>query len=184
MGQDYVAAYNLQELWVPAAIAAAAGLGARRAGWPGIAAAAALCAIGVAVVVKVATDPHLQRYDYRGAAELLRARTYRPRVIVVTPDNSLTPLAAYLPGVDYLPAGTRVREIVLLGMRSQDETTRARLFDPGYVPSVRGFKETERAEFDLYTEITLQARRPTAVDLSELQAARVGTGDAALLLQR
>src|SRR5215217_8063313 len=42
LGLDYLAAYNLQELWLPAAIVLAAGLGARRAGAIGVAAAGAL----------------------------------------------------------------------------------------------------------------------------------------------
>ena len=183
-GLDYLAAYNLQLLWLPAAIVVAAGLGARRARKAGIAAAAALCAIGVAVVVKAATDDHLQRYDYRDVAALLRPETQRPRAIVANPGNSLTPIAAYVPGIDYLPPGARVREIVFLGMRSQDESTRARAFDPGFAPRVPGFDQTERGDFDRYTLITLQAKRPTPVDLRQLQAARLGQDDAALILQR
>jgi hypothetical protein len=183
-GLDYLAAYNLQMLWLPAAIAVAAGFGARKAGWLGIGAAAALCALGVAVVLKIATDDHLQRYDYRAASDLLRPETYRPRAIVANPENSLTPFAAYLDGVDHLPPGARVREIVFVGMRSQDESTRARAFDPTYVPRVPGFRQTERAEFDLYTLITVRAPRPRPVDLRALQAARLGDDEAVLLLQR
>src|SRR4051812_36314333 len=184
-GFDYLAAYNLQLLWLPAAIVVAAGFGARRAGRTGIAAAAALCAIGIAVVVKVATDDHLQRYDYRDVAgQFLRGHPQRPRAIVANPGNSLTPIAAYVPGVDYLPPGARVREIVVLGMRSQDESTRARAFDPSFAPRVAGFRQTDRADRDRFTVITLQAPRPTAVNLEQLQAARLGQDDAALILQR
>jgi len=183
-GLDYLAAYNLQLLWLPAAIVVAAGFGARRARALGIAGTAALCAIGVAVVLEVATDDHLQRYDYRFAGELLRSETLRPRAIVANPGNSLTPIAAYVPGIDYLPPGARVREIVFLGMRSQDESTRARAFDPGYAPRVPGFRQTERGDLDHFTVITLQARRPTPVDLEQLQAARLGQDEAALILQR
>ena len=183
-GLDCLAAYNLQLLWLPAAIVIAAGFGARRAGNLGLAAAAALCAIGVAVVVKVATDDHLQRYDYRGVATTLRPETRRPRAIVANPANSLTPIAAYVPGIDYLPPGARVREIVFLGMRSQDESTRARAFDPSYAPRVPGFRQTERGDLDRFTVISLQAKRPTPVDPEQLQAARLGRDDAALILQR
>src|SRR5829696_6847352 len=119
-GLDYLAAYNLQMLWIPAATVAAAGFGARGARWIGLAAAAALCAIGVGVVVKVASDPDLQRYDYRELASLLQDPP-TGRAIVATPLNSLTPLAAYLPAVDHLPPRTRVQEIVIVGMQSQDE---------------------------------------------------------------
>jgi hypothetical protein len=77
-----------------------------------------------------------------------------------------------------------VREIVFVGMRSQDESTRARAHDPGFAPRVPGFHQTERGDFDRYTLITLQARRPTPVDLEQLQAMRLGQDDAALILQR
>ena len=182
-GLDYLAAYNLQMLWIPAAIVAAAGFGARGTRWRGPVAAAVLCAIGIAVVLKVASDPHLQRYDYREVASLLQDPP-TGRAIVATPLNSLTPFAAYLPGVDHLPPRTRVREIVIVGMQSQDESTRARALDPGYAPRVPGFAQTERANFDRFSIVTLRARRPLPVDLSVLQAARIGDGEAALLIQR
>jgi hypothetical protein len=182
MGLDYVAAYNLQELWVPAAIAAAAGLGARRARRLGIGAAVALCAIGVGVVVKIATDPDLQRYDYRGLASYLR--TQAPTAIVVTPDNSLTPIAAYVKGVDYLPPGTRVNFVYIVGMHSQDESTRARAFDPAYRPALPGLKQAGRIDGKRFTVIAFRSARPVPVDLRRLQSVRLGSGDAALLLER
>ncbi len=107
-GLDYLAAYNLQMLWIPAAVAAAAGLGARRAGAVGLAAGGALCAIGVAVVVAFATDEHLQRYDYRDVAELLE-RPAEPRAIVANPLNSVTP-AGRLPGRDRAAAARHAGE--------------------------------------------------------------------------
>lgn len=183
VGQDYIAAYNLQALWLPGAIAVAAGFGARRARVAGIATAAALSAIGVAVVVKVATDPHLQRFDYRGAARQLEG-TRPGRAIVANPLSSLTPFGAYLPGIDHLPPGARVREVVIVGLRSQDESTRARTFDPRYAPRVPGFRQVARANEDTYTLIVMRADRPTRVDLHRLQTTRMGTGRAALLLQR
>jgi hypothetical protein len=170
-------------LWLPAAVAVAAGFAARKAGWPGLAAAAALCAIGIAVVVKIASDDQLQRYDYRAVSELLEPRS-TTRAIVANPTNSLTPFAAYVPGTDHLPPSARVREIVFVGMHSQDESTRARAFDPAFVPRVPGFEQTERVDSGLYTLITLQAPRATRVDLRALQDARLGSDEAALLIQR
>jgi 4-amino-4-deoxy-L-arabinose transferase-like glycosyltransferase len=102
-GLDYLAAYNLQELWLPAAIVAAAGFGASRAGVVGIAGAAALCVVGITVVVKTATDPQLQRNDYRAAAAAIGQSA---RALVVTPDSGAAPLAAYGAHVVPLPPGT------------------------------------------------------------------------------
>lgn len=181
VGLDYFAAYNLQGLWLPLAVAAAAGLGARAAGRTGVAAAAALCAIGGAVVVSVATDPDLHRNDYRDLAGRLGEE---PRAVVATPRNSLSPLAAYLPRIDHLPAGHRVREIAIVGMRAQDESTRARAWDPAYRPHLPGFRVTRRADAHAYTLIVLRAPRPLPVDLERLQAVRLGTGEAALIRQR
>jgi 4-amino-4-deoxy-L-arabinose transferase-like glycosyltransferase len=182
VGLDYLAAYNLQLLWLPVAIVVAAGFGARAAGWLGIAGAVALCAIGVAVVLKVATDEALHRYDYRGVAERLDGPA-RPRAIVASPLNSSAPFAAYLDGIDVLSSRAPVSDIAIVGMHSQDESTRARAFDQAYAPRVPGFIETERIDGDLYTLIRLEAPYPTPVDLNTLQAARLGEGQAALLLQ-
>ena len=182
-GLDYIAAYNLQELWLPAAVAVAAGFGARRAGAIGLAAAVALCAVGLAVVVKVATDPHLQRYDYRAAAHALGGPS-QGRAIVANPRNSLNPFAAYLRGVGYLQPGTPVREVAIVGMRSQDESTRARAFDPAYRPRLPGFPVVRRADRDTYTLILLRAPRPTPVDPNALERVRMGDGPAGVMLQR
>jgi hypothetical protein len=183
VGLDYLAAYNLQLLWLPVAIVVAAGFGARAAGWLGIAGAAGLCAIGVAVVLKVATDERLHRHDYRGVAGRIDGPA-RPRAIVASPLNSAAPFAAYLDGIDLLPARATVLEIAIVGMHSQDESTRARAFDPGYAPRVPGFTEAERIDGDLYTLIRLEAPHPTSIDATTLQAARMGEGNAALLIQR
>jgi hypothetical protein len=180
-GLDYMAAYNLQELWLPAAIVAAAGFGARRAGALGLAGAAAFCALGVAVVVKSATDRQLQRNDYRAAAARIGPGR---RALVVTPDNGAAPLAAYAVDVTPLPPGTRVREVVVLGMHAQDESTRARAFDPAYAPRLPGFAQTERIDRDAYTLIRLRAREPRALDAVTLANARLGSGPAAVLLER
>src|SRR4051794_11762208 len=56
-GIDYLVTRNLIAAWVPALIVVAAGLGARRAGRAGVAAAVALCAVSLAVVIGVATSP-------------------------------------------------------------------------------------------------------------------------------
>jgi hypothetical protein len=134
-------------------------------------------------VLKVATEPQLQRYDYRAVAARLDG-PHETRAIVANPENSLTPFGAYLSGIDFLPPGARVSEIAIVGLRSQDETTRARAFDSAYDPVVPGFERVQRVEAGTYTYILLRASRPTPVDLTELERVRLGTGDAALLIQR
>ena len=64
-GIDDLITRNLLALWPPAAIVVATGLGARRAGPLGIAAAVAVCATGVIAVIGVDVDRGFQRPDWR-----------------------------------------------------------------------------------------------------------------------
>jgi len=70
-GIDDLLTRNLLALWGPAALAAAAGFAAPRPRLLGIAAAVALCAIGVAGVVQFETNRSLQRPDWRVVARTL-----------------------------------------------------------------------------------------------------------------
>jgi hypothetical protein len=70
-GSDTVLTRNLLGLWLPLAIALAAGLGARRAGRLGVTFTAALCALGLTATVSVATDSVLQRPDWAAVARAL-----------------------------------------------------------------------------------------------------------------
>jgi mannosyltransferase len=70
-GSDTLLTRNLLALWLPTAIALGAGLGAARAGRLGLAITAALCALGLAATVSVATDYKLQRPDWAALASAL-----------------------------------------------------------------------------------------------------------------
>jgi mannosyltransferase len=70
-GVDDLLTRNLLALWGPAALAAAAGFAAPRPRLVGIAAAVALCAIGVAGVIQFETNRSLQRPDWRVVARAL-----------------------------------------------------------------------------------------------------------------
>ncbi len=70
-GTDTMLSRNLLALWLPLAIVVAAGLGALRAGRIGLVVAAALCALGLAATVSVATDATLQRPDWAAVAGTL-----------------------------------------------------------------------------------------------------------------
>lgn len=97
-GEDHVITRNLLAVLPIAAALAGAGLAAlsESAPWLAWGAAAAACAAGTAAVVGVATDPALQRDDWRGAARAL-GRAGAPRVIAATPPAALVPLRYYLP---------------------------------------------------------------------------------------
>jgi hypothetical protein len=95
-GNDYFLGRNLVAELVPLAIAVAIGFGARRAGWTGIAAAAALCALTAGIVVTVDTKADLQKTDWRSLAAVLDASS-RDSLVVVDHDGHLAePLLRYL----------------------------------------------------------------------------------------
>jgi mannosyltransferase len=105
VGIDYLITRNLIAAWVPAAIVLAAGFGARRAGRAGIAAAAALCVLSLAVFVAVESDRAYQRDDWRGVGDALGPAPAGGRAIVTSPFFGGVPLSLYVP-MKPLPAGT------------------------------------------------------------------------------
>jgi mannosyltransferase len=111
-GVDDLITRNVIVLWLPAAILLAGGLGAKRAGMLGVAAAAVLCATGVVAAVGVATDRTLQRPDWRAVARVLGTRPVVPRAILVQHYKDLLPLSLYVPGLKFMPRrGEPVREL-------------------------------------------------------------------------
>jgi hypothetical protein len=178
-GLDYFAAYNLQAIWIPLAIALAAGLGAQRARLLGPGIAIALCAVFAAVVIEVDAKPTLQRFDVHAAAKAL-GRPGAPRAIVLSPQVAEEPLAAYMPGLHALPlAGARVAEVDLVGMHSQDESTRDR---PARAPSP-AFAESGRAVADTYTIVRYRARQPMRLTYRQLLPVTLGAPPPAVVTQ-
>jgi hypothetical protein len=182
-GLDYFAAYNLQAIWIPLAIALAAGLGARAAGRLGLGLAAALCAVFVATVIEVDANPTLQRYDFKGVARVLGPPTV-PRAVVSSPQVGEQPLAAYMRRLEILPvAGASVSEVDIVGMHSQDESTRRRALGPPPRPSNPAFRLSGRADTDTFTIVRYRATRPVRVTYRELLPAALGDPPAAVALQ-
>ncbi len=114
-GIDDLITRNVVALWLPAALMVAGGLGARRAGPPGIAAAAVMCAIGIVAAAGVAADREFQRPDWRGVARLLGPRPPAGspgRAILVQHYRDLLPLSLYLPGLKFMKRpGAEVSEL-------------------------------------------------------------------------
>ena len=102
VGFDELITRNILALWLPAALVVAAGLAVRRLGPLGIAAAVALCAIGVTAAVGVAAERNLQRPDWRYVARALGPAPARPgiagRAILIQHYRTLLPLSLYLRG--------------------------------------------------------------------------------------
>jgi mannosyltransferase len=121
-GIDDLITRNLLALWPPAAIVLAAGLGARRAGRLGIAAAGLLCVTGVVAVAGVAVNRGFQRPDWRAVAHQLGslpAPVVGDRVILVQRYRDLLPLKLYLPHLKFLPnAGAQISELDVVSIKA------------------------------------------------------------------
>jgi mannosyltransferase len=116
-GSDDLITRNLLALWLPLAIAVAAGLAAVPRLGP--AAAAGLCAIGVIAIVGVATDARRQRPDWPGVARVLGDEPAGgARAILIQRYRTLLPLSLDLPGLHELHAPARVRGLDVIAMHS------------------------------------------------------------------
>jgi hypothetical protein len=102
VGIDDLISRNVIALWVPGAIVVAAGLGARRAGMVGVAAAIAMCATGMVAAFGVASERRFQRPDWHAVAHLLGAMPATgtgARAILIQDYRDVLPLSLYLPGL-------------------------------------------------------------------------------------
>jgi len=169
-GGDRVLDKNLLPALVPLMLVVAAGLGARRSGLLGPAAAVGLCAVSILVVIRVAASPELQRPDWRGAAKLIRAG---PSAAVVAPQDGGNPLRLYL-GTDHYWEGfdPPVNELVVVGRRERAHVAR----------SFAGFEPTERRELGRLEVTRLRSRRSRRLRPSAL--ARLEPGGVSLLLYK
>lgn len=125
-GIDDLITRNTIALWVPAALLVAGGLGARRAGLLGAAAAAVLCTIGIVAAIGVARDRGFQRPDWRGVARVLGARPapgVGTRAILIQHYHYLLPLSLYVHGLKAWPhhghtpyGAVRVKELDIVAI--------------------------------------------------------------------
>ncbi len=104
-GTDDLLTRNILAVWMPAALALAAGLAAPRARLLGLLATAAICIAGVVAVLGVATERALERPDWRVVARILGTRPSAPvaagggRAIFIQHYRDLLPLSLYMPGL-------------------------------------------------------------------------------------
>jgi mannosyltransferase len=182
-GGDYYISRYLLAAWLPLALVAAVGLGARRSGWLGLGVAAALCALFAFVVVAVATRPELQRDDWRGIARSL-GPARDSRAIVASPAHAYVPLKLYVPDLYLFPSAARVSEIDVVAV-SQHVAGEARRPPP--VPSATppsGFTEIARHSSRTFTVVRYRSARPVRVTPAALRGLALvpGSSDAAVQL--
>ena len=205
-GGDTLLTRNLLALWLPAAIALAAGVGAARAGRLGVAITAALCAVGLAATVSVATDTTLQRPDWPAVVQTLgpwppSGQPADATRLLVFPRNvwleSLTHV--YMPHTLRLGHGKphNVTEIDILANASPPGSNQHWLCWWGagcnLYPSrlrgrypIPGFHQVSRTRVRQFTILRLVSDRPHRVYQRAIKLAmrRAGTPFYGLLIQR
>lgn len=184
---DYVLPRNTMAAWVPLAVVAAAGLGARRAGVFGAATLTAVCALALAVNVVTAGRPKFDHDDWRGAARILGPCT-GARVVVATPASGALPLSLYLKGTRLLRPGERplVAQVEVVGLppsfrRIGERSVPPRPATPAAPP---GFEAMARRDASTATVVRYRAPRAIPVAQGDLQRVRLVRAPASLILQR
>jgi mannosyltransferase len=173
-GLDLLLPRNAIAAYIPVAIVVAAGLAASR---HGLVAAAALCALTLAVTIQIAFNEDLQRDDWRAVAAALEAPAGEARAIVVTSEPQIKPLEHYLPGLEPYPRdGATINEIVSIEV-TRDGASRPAIVSPGF-DQVQRLREPS-FELARYRSAPLQV-----VAAQTLAEARLDDEEAALRLQR
>ncbi|HET9093855.1 MAG TPA: glycosyltransferase family 39 protein [Solirubrobacteraceae bacterium] len=205
-GSDTVLTRNLLALWLPLAILLAAGFAVPRAGRLGIAATAALCAIGLTGTVSVATVATLQRPDWAAVARALGPwpRAGQPagatRLLVFQRNVWLESLTqVYMTHTSPLEHGKprRVTEIDIIANRSPPGSNRHWLCWWGAAcnlyPSrlrasydIPGFRAVSRTRVRQFRILRLVSARPRRVYQGQLKRAmhRAGLRLYGKLIQR
>ncbi len=170
LGSDYFDGRNLIPVFAPLIVVIAAGFGARRAGWAGLALAGAFCLCSLVFTLEIDRLPRLQREDLRNAAKVLGPA--RPdRAIVTIRYATNMPLEYYLgahPAQGPLPP---LREIDLVGSALAADANARRLLPPAF------HRVESRPVSYNFTLTRYRSDRPVHVPLRVLgQGALVGGG--------
>jgi mannosyltransferase len=149
IGPDYLISRNVIASLLPLLVVVAAGFARSTTG---IAAAAALCTVGLVQVIGVDTQERYQRDDWRAAGEFI-GRADQARAIIVTPASGAVPMLHYLPGGSKTPAsGVDVKELVFVGFAPRLPGEAAMPPRPPTVGAA-GFTEVRRKQADTYTVV-------------------------------
>jgi mannosyltransferase len=183
-GLDFLLTRNLIVAWLPLAIVVALGAATPGQGRLGIALAGTLCALGVAMVVAVASDVRYQRDDWRGAARAIASLPGGPRAVLVTPADGDGPLSLYLPGTRHLHALSVVSEVDLLSVarRAPGKPLRPPR-PPTPPPPAPGFATLSRVQAETFTLVRYRASPPAPVSARMLAGQTLtGSRGSALLV--
>jgi mannosyltransferase len=172
-GADYFFPRNLIQAWVPLAIVVAAGCGLRSARRLGLAIAAAICGLSLAMVTAVDVDARLQRTDWRDVAAAL-GRADGDGALVA-PSSGDDPLEYYFRGThQVLRRHAFVSEVDELGW----PLAGSRLLSPGH-----DFRLVSRRLVDGVTVATFRAPRPRLLARSSLARRKLGAEPPVVLME-
>ncbi len=162
VGIDLVLARNLIPAWIPLTVALAAVLAAPRAGWWGAAVVLAVCLVGVVANLRVATDPGLQRENWRAVSRALGPS--EGRALAFRPTGGAAAMRVYGHRLTELPAaGVNVREVDLVGTLGRPAAAR--------LPA--GFALVRRARIHEFEVLRFTSPRPLRVAREHLPSGRV-----------
>ena len=170
LGVDYLYPRNMIGAWVPLAVV----VGAAACSRLGVLAVAALCATLLSLTIAVDLDTKLQRSDWRAAAAAI-GPAGEPRAIV-TPAVGDDPISYYTGGVKLAHGATTVSELDVLGFSAARRPAGRRL------PA--GFRQLSRRRVAGFTLVRYRAATQQRIGRPELARARLGTGHAAVVVQR
>jgi hypothetical protein len=120
-GFDELITRNVIVVLIPLIVLISGGLGARRADQLGLAGVATLCTVGLVASVGVATDPNLQRPDWRALARAIGADrpTRGGRAILIQRYVFRMPVALDMPGLRFIkPQGAVVNELDVIVIKA------------------------------------------------------------------
>jgi mannosyltransferase len=185
-GVDDLITRNVIALWVPAALIVAAGLGARRAGALGLAAASILCASGITAAVGVAADSSFQRPDWNAVARVLGPRPPSPspgRAILIQRYRDLLPLSLDLPDLHFMRRpSAEVSQLDVISISAPHVALCWWGAACNLAPStpqrsypIPGFHVAWRRRVDQFTILRMQSSRPVRLTHAEVSRALTTT---------
>jgi len=183
LGLNFANAAHVQSALLAIVIVIGAGLAGATATRASLAGLIVLCLLGVAVLAAVATDPLLQRVDYRGASRAVE-KTSLPQGIVVIGTTEPGPFQLYLSGAHPIGKRTvRLEEIDVIGLSSPLGS--ARSLPPRQAqdrPPMPGFEAVGTRQTRTYRVVRFRSARPLEVSAASLVNVR-GQGDVVVLVR-
>jgi hypothetical protein len=170
LGADYLAPRNLLAAMVPVSVLLAIVIVARRTGAIGMALAGVVASGFLILTLDVDLSPRLQRGDWRGVAELLRADSAPAggsARAIVTVELGAAPLEYYLPPLANLAQGRRVRvsEVV--------ETGYAPLRSSAGTPPARGLRLSQTRNVHGLYVYRFTSSAPVTISESQLRESAI-----------